>query len=370
MICKYVCKSWRDLIEGVDFVKSYTPKPCMAFYCRDNCTVCDGEAFEPLFEFRMLAPTVRYEYVAHSRTVVGSVNGLLLVKEVYNNSVLFVCNSITRECVTLPRLPAFSCIFGFGLSRISGKYKILCTDEFGFCHVYTLGEASWRSISKPAPGSPLRDHYIASFSKGNFHWLASDSKLKNFICRFDLETELFTSFSLPPRVYGSNTLCGYRLCILEGCLCVCDTFDRSYFVIWWMSNYGDENSWVKKFVFRQRIHKDTWLHNIDFLQLAWPIKVLANGDLLFRNTNRLFIYSKESETLATFRGRLGGCYNYYNCNISIFTPSFVSLKAMGIHNVKSLEILCPFYSSLLQGQHANSHKRKRGIDDIQSLSLS
>ena len=364
---KGVCKSWRDMIERVDFVKSYSPKPCLVFYCRNTYTVCDGEAFEPLFKFQTLAQTIGYQEVVHNCIVAGSVNGLLLAKEIYN-SILFLCNLITRECVTLPPLHTFCCIFGFGVSKLSGKYKILCSNEFGSCHVCTLGEASWRSISKAAPGRRLPDHYIASFSNGNLHWLAFNSQKKNFICCFDLETELFTSFSLPPRVYGSNILREYQLCILEGRLCLCDIFDSYNFVIWWMSNYGDESSWVKKFVFRQCINEPTWLQNFDFLQLVWPIKVLANGDLLFCN-NQLYTYSKESETLATWGGRLGES-THHNCNIAIYTPSFLSLKAMGFHNVHSLEIQSPFYSSFLQERHANSHKRKRGIDDIQSLSLS
>ncbi|XP_047949599.1 F-box protein At3g07870-like [Salvia hispanica] len=353
---KGVCKSWRDLIEGVDFVKSYTPKPCLVFYCSDTYAVCDVEAFEPLFEFRMFARN-RYGNTVHYCIVADSINGLLLVKEIAYNNMLFVCNPITRECVRLPPLPTYCCIVGFGVSKLSGKYKILYGDKFGSCHVCTLGEASWRSISKASPGRPLLDRNIASFSNGNLHWLASDSQKKNFICCFDLETELFTSFSLPPRVYGSNKLREYRLCILEGRLCLCDTFDRYNIVIWLMSNYGDENSWVKKFVFCQRVNKPSWLHNIDSLQLVRPIKVLANGDLLFRN-NRLYTYSKESETLASWGDRLAVSTHDY-CNIVIYTPSFLSLKAMGIHNVRSLEILSPFYSSFLQEERYDFHKRKR-----------
>ena len=56
-------------------------------------------------------------------------------------------------------------------------------------------------------------------------------------------------------------------------------------VVIWMNKYGDTNSWVKEYEFSFQLTPDT----INYL--VFPLKVLANGDLLFISEERVFIYS-------------------------------------------------------------------------------
>ena len=189
---------------------------------------------------------------------------------------LFICNPLTREYVELPHLPlcTHNCTFGFGVSKLTGKYKIVCSDQIRSYYVYTLGEeGSWKSIvAAPPRGNKsiivprgytvymkglFRYDYeeifrsccvlnlrapgdYAAFFNGNLRWLEYDSENNLFVSCFDLETELFTKFSLPD--YNGGKYDHYRLCVMEGQLCFCDIIgnDNTLVVIWWMNNYGDD----------------------------------------------------------------------------------------------------------------------------------
>ena len=329
--CKYVCTSWRDIIKGVEFATLYFPKPSLAL----SSYQVNGAIITPSFTFRTLPSLYENSFNVRCGVVIDSVDGLILVKDKCP-TLLYVCNPITREYIELPFQSTWQGVFGFGVSKLSRQYKILYwNSRFKSCYVCTLGEESWRSIFEAAPGMPILNYEIAAFFNGNLHWLASDEKKNKFICCFDLETELFASFSLPPRVYGTNILRAYRLCVLEGQLCLCDTYDRNNFVIWLMKNYGDGNSWVKEYTFDQ--FRSVWQQSHDL----HPLKVLTNGDLLF-HFNNLFIYSRETKTVVPLP-----CDHVIHfidpyINVATYTPTFRSLKDMGIHNVRSMELLCPF----------------------------
>lgn len=78
--------------------------------------------------------------------LLDSANGLLFVWDTCDE-VPVVCNPMTREYVRLPPMRGCSGIFGFGMSKISGQYKILYGDVYSSWHVYTLGrEGSWRRM--------------------------------------------------------------------------------------------------------------------------------------------------------------------------------------------------------------------------------
>ncbi|XP_047949588.1 F-box/kelch-repeat protein At3g06240-like [Salvia hispanica] len=290
--------------------------------------ICD-EAFKPLFQFSFCSNTTCNDHL-----VVGSANGLLLFLDGCDDT-LFVCNPITREYVEIPRLPKRGCIAGFGVSKISGQYKILCRDQIRSYHVYTLerGGGCWRRIAGPKfyPRMPWGN---VIFFNGYLHWLASDLKESLFVCCFDLETEVFTKFSLPPRDNSNDPVKNwchvrgdYELCVLEGQLCVCDSLKSTGIVIWWMKNYGDTNSWVKAC----RINRP------QIGEVIFPLKLSANGDLLFAiNTdNQLVTYNHNTDEYLVNNSFLDRS-NDHVYNIITYIPSFLSLTAMGICNVKSL----------------------------------
>ncbi|XP_042006326.1 F-box protein At3g07870-like [Salvia splendens] len=327
MRCKYVCKSWRSMIEGEggDFGMLHTPQPGLAFVHRDmGFEVCD-EACEPLCHFDFPPPLKIYSTTYLLRVVVGSTNGLILVCGI--DARLCVCNPITSEYIKLPLQPADSHVVGFGVSKLSGQYKIICG-----AHVYTLGRGGgcWRGIVG-ATGRLRLPWENAVFFNGNLHWLTIDSKENTLVCCFDLETELYSNFSLPPPdhiIYDDGYPLylngGYQLCVLDGRLCLCDIVQPCRTVIWQMNTYGDANSWVKAYAVG------------DIIGIILPLKVFANGDLLFAKSDddQLYIYSKKTERHV--KNAHLRQYKSYFYNIVTYIPSFLSLTAMGIPNVQSL----------------------------------
>ncbi|XP_042005013.1 F-box protein At3g07870-like [Salvia splendens] len=341
MTCKCVLKSWRHLIEGDDFGMSYTPKPGLNFIYRDmemGYTVCD-EALKPLFRFA--SPSHHQSSTVNHRVTIASANGLLSMWDPFNNT-LFICNPMTREYVELPPLSKdiITRFFGFGMSKLSGQYKILYGDSYSSCHVYTLGRGTglWRSVAAAAPGICRQPLESALFYNGNLHWLTSDPEKKFLVCCFDLEAEVFTSFSVPcdySDSFGNN-----RLYILEGRLCLCNILDWRRVNIWKINNYGDEKSWIKEYSFnlpRERPY-------------LYVLEVLTNGDLLFAiagtiswstSHDQLFIYSKNTEAIVTYAtyAAYRSLEQPYSSNIGVYTPSLISLTTLGFHNVQPLSLL-------------------------------
>ncbi|XP_042054225.1 putative F-box protein At1g33530 [Salvia splendens] len=237
---KCVLKSWRHPMEGDEFAMSYTPKPGLTFVHQDlekGYTVRD-EALKQLFRFGL--PSHHLSSGAHSCVRIASANGLILVWDPFSN-ILFICNPMTREYVELPPLSKdpITCFFGFGVSRTSGQYKILCVDVRS-CYVYTLGRGAglWRSIA-PAPSLGIGSLYLgyATFFNGNLHRLASDSEENYSVCCFDLETELFTRISYPCD-YIANRYGNRCVYILDGRLCLYNILDWCHVIVWKMNNYG------------------------------------------------------------------------------------------------------------------------------------
>ncbi|XP_042044122.1 F-box/kelch-repeat protein At3g06240-like, partial [Salvia splendens] len=260
-----------------NFATSYTLTPWLAFvHWSLGYAVCD-DPHRPLYRFDLPH--------SHNRIVIDSANGLLLLRDGCAN-ILFICNPMTREYAELPPLPARSCFYGFGVSKLTGQYKILCANQFWSYCIYTIGqeEELWRSIAAP-PCNTVHSDY-AVFFNGNLHRLEYDFKKNLFVCCFDLDTELFTGFSLPN--YGGNKFSNYRLCTLDGKLCFCHMLEKFDVVIWWMNNYGDENSWTREYNFSGMSY---------MYGFVYPLKILANGDLLFITDvyAKLFLYVKSTK---------------------------------------------------------------------------
>ncbi|XP_047949605.1 F-box/LRR-repeat/kelch-repeat protein At1g09650-like [Salvia hispanica] len=338
MNCKLVCKSWLDLIEGGKFVTSYTPKPCLGFTSEHMYTVYEDDASEPLFQISLNPPHVDCGYNSRCRVLIDSADGLLFVRDSDKN--LFVVNPMTRDYVRLPppSTTCRPCIFGFGVSKISRQYKILCgLEDSGSCHVYTLGGGgggSWRSISAPSSPAgrirPITLCDVAAFFNGNLHWTSKEEYWS--ICCFDLKTELFTVFFPPPLASNLEMHHEYRLCTLEGQLCLCECKGSGNIDIWRMNSYGDDNSWERAYTFdlKQRIAPI-------FGGLIFPLKVLDNGDLWFTvDRSLLYIYSINTESAVLHNPPQ--CSSRFNSDITTYTPSFLSLNAMGIPNVQSLRL--------------------------------
>ena len=145
------------------------------------------------------------------------------------------------------------------------------------------------------------------FFNGNLHWLTSDFiYIKNIsICCFDLETELFTQFSLHGVIkYGFDL--AYQLCILDGHLCFCHRPEYPYnnptnleHVIWSMKSYGDSKSWLMEYTYYLPIPENPISAEEIYYDLVFPVKV-SNGDLVVYVAKQLFICSKNVTAYGSF----------------------------------------------------------------------
>ncbi|XP_047954272.1 uncharacterized protein LOC125200631 [Salvia hispanica] len=313
---------------------------------RDNIFFMPYIDYLSLLFFRLPSPR---EIIGYHRLIINSVNGLLLLWDGPDNDhhILFIVNPMTCEYVELPPQPRRKCLFGFRVSKLSGKYKISCVDESSSCYLYALGGVLWRSISTTTrlPNKSSRPEYIQTrllsvyilFFKGNLHWFATDYKANFVICCFDLETEVFTSFSPPPRQRGyfTDTYGSQQLCVLNDQLGSCDITDhREHIIAWKMNNYQDSHSWVIEYtIARIRVDDRTLSYYI-----ILPLKVFAIGDLLFAIKDQLLIHSKATKVMVPYVPLQRSYYENLHSTFH-YTPNFLTLKIMGISNVQSISYL-------------------------------
>ncbi|XP_042033559.1 F-box protein CPR1-like [Salvia splendens] len=252
--------------------------------------------------------------------------------------------------------------FGFGVSKISGQYKVVCINRDGSAHhVYTLGTGAWRRVEAcPASGFGFNlDGRIEC--NGNLHWTVYDSTRPLLICGFDVETECFSIFSAPPAAVDERLT--VELSVLSDCLCVSYVWGHEI-VIWSMKEYRVEESWTIEY----RLSTNGF--NFDFgirnrMESVYPIKVFNDGDVLmlmvandinfYYRKRHLIYYSSKTDTiqqLGMINEQLGTIGSYgmvaeqhltiedvyvenHLTRAMIFTPALLSLKSFGIENVIS-----------------------------------
>lgn len=337
--CKCVCKPWVHLVESPEFAELHLSKSVLGLAVFQGAG--RSKPYRILEFVDELGPknsahyynvVLRFNFPHHAH-IHSSVNGLLFMydQDFWRPQNLFICSPITRDYLKLPPARPDSLFYhhtcGFGVSKMTGQYKLVMIfrDCIEFappeCEVYTLGTGSWRSI---AAGSPLRyEGHIAAFLNGNLHWLAFDSKGYPRISCFDLETELFSTFSSPPnRPYDPEFCC---FSALGDCLCLCDNSDDEI-VVWLMKEYEDEKSWTKEFIIK-KTYRGLW-------GFRFPIKVFKDGKILIAEEDSpgLLCYSNKTRTIHEI-----DTFDTYSRTSTVFyTPSFLSVKMFVTENVSSL----------------------------------
>ncbi|KAH6759417.1 hypothetical protein C2S51_019652 [Perilla frutescens var. frutescens] len=352
--CKCVCKPWLNMLESPEFVKSHKSKavPGLAVFEWETQSK-PYKIVEFVEKLDLNIDEHRWKVVLNfnipfNEPVHSSANGLLfLCKRGLRTGALILCNPITREYIKLPCPRETSSkprllldTYGFGVSRMSGQYKLVrmffesyqarpqgvTLDKFE-CQVYSVGTGSWRRIDS---GSRLKyeESSVGAFVNGNLHWLAVDLKCRKLrISCFDLETELFSTFSPPPRFDSFKCR---KLSVLGDCLCLCfngvDEYTGGYeIVIWLMKEYGDERSWTKELVIWK-------MHSIDFLGHVYPIKVFEDGDILME-WESLLHYSNKTKTIREVNVSGLGC-RVISSAVN-YAPSFLPLNTFAMENVSS-----------------------------------
>lgn len=334
--CKFVCKSWIKVVESPEFSKLHFPKSV------PGLVVFQGTDLPNPYKILEFTDEIGPQNYAHyCKAVLGfpfphhaqihsSVNGLLFMydQDLWKPEDLFICNPITRDYIELPP-PCpdclfLTCTFGFGVSKMTGQYKVVmiyrvcivfCPPD---CEVYTLGTRSWRTLETSLP---LRyEGHIAAFLNGNLHWLAFDIQGYPLISSFDLETEVFSTFSSPPnRPHNPEFCC---ISVLGDCLCLCDN-SANEIVVWLMKEYVDEKSWRKEFI----IKKPTGSSLRGF---RFPIKVFKDGEILIADKYKpgFLCYSSKARTIQEF-DPFQACSR---TSTVFYTPTFLSVKMFAVAN--------------------------------------
>ncbi|PWA61414.1 F-box associated domain, type 1 [Artemisia annua] len=274
----------------------------------DHHIVHDGVALLEMDRFRLFRST--YPIPIHSE------NGLVLFVDEHNarHAFLFICNPITKECMTFPtpppaapRPPDHSIFssnypngYGFGRNIEDGAYRVLmiCGPQAA---VYTLGSGQW-VINTQNMRCTLYESTGITVGNG-IHWLIravemedKDGKENEFemenevdtadgdeaeaearvlrICRFDLNSqtfELMECIGVHPRPDDGDPMLG----VLNKNLCICfstrrddaEDNEESHLSVWVMTESDGIRAW------RLYIHVqgEQWIEGS-------MIKSLADGD--------------------------------------------------------------------------------------------
>ncbi|XP_042033562.1 F-box protein At3g07870-like [Salvia splendens] len=343
-ISKCVCKSWLNLLNS-DYGK-IKPPPALVCFKRNppHCTIFEIEdKDEADYESHDLhyIPLTDFDIPFRiSATECTTANGLLLLYSYTNDPVnpVYICNPLTREHILLCPPKEYTSIkcftyFEFGVSEISGQYKVVCLGgifESMSVHVYTLGTRSWRTVETGAASGFEFRWDGRAVCNGNIHWTVDDWVRPFYrICGFDIETECFSIFSPPPALHvGGVEELNLELTVFRDCLCICYT--RDYEInIWLMKEYRVEESWTIEY----KLSTIDLNNNVNWL---YPIKVFKDGGILMGRYNVLIYYSNKTRTtqqVGIFND--ADAWEYYFTFPNIFTPVLFSLQSFALENVIS-----------------------------------
>jgi F-box interacting protein len=274
MKMKCVSKSWNTLISDPKFVKMHLNRSSRnsQYFLVSKKDVITDYSFVPfsishLLENRLIdLPNDPYYQLIDKdcRKVVGSCNGLVCLlgyslykDDVHNNEAwLRFWNPATRTIsdksgyfhYDMYKLKCWKFTFGYDNSTETYKVVALHSDYNLSTEVQVLsfGDNIWRNIQSFNARLfqfLFYDHYGSHRDvhlNCTVNWLAytnGDFDFKLVIISLDLGTETHTQLLLPP---GSPVDP-----MSMGSLYFHHEFEGTYFVIWMMTKFGDENSWTQ-----------------------------------------------------------------------------------------------------------------------------
>ncbi|PWA84094.1 F-box associated domain, type 1 [Artemisia annua] len=281
--CKFVCKNWRNLINEPYFANIHLSRSPAGLMIFQQSSILKWVEIKEELDHRQLhhdpvnaldlkfVPFFKNSYIS----LVGSVNGLLCLWDRDFNiecDNTYICNPITRECITLPRQQYYGkgparIAYGFGVGLKTKKYKVVRISQRNTppdpplpsrprlieAEVYTLGTGQWRSLGHVPYW--LND-WDEPFLNGCVHWMLYDENFPEKLCSFDIDNETFQLFPSPPfDAFDDTRIPWESLALLKGCLCQSHTFVTG-FTIWVMKEYGIKKSWHKEVVIKQSISRD------------------------------------------------------------------------------------------------------------------
>ncbi|KAK1367625.1 hypothetical protein POM88_033719 [Heracleum sosnowskyi] len=172
--------------------------------------------------------------------------------------------------------------------------------------VQTIGSNAWRSIG--ATPCDREGCELPVLLNGHCHWLDCDKAVVN--C-FDSEKEVFQVIQTPPGFmhYMSNNNINFsNIGSVNGCLCLSVGSmgnEHNSFELWVMNKYGNQDSWIKKYV----------LYDLRIFYpgaLLEPLTCLENGEILMLWDRSTLILgdAKTNSTMICYNPQLNK-YRYF-----------------------------------------------------------
>ncbi|AES77989.2 F-box and associated interaction domain protein [Medicago truncatula] len=235
MQIKCVCKSWNTIISDPKFIKMHLNRsarnPNFSVVSYETPSFDDDDhRFVPFPAGSLLDnPHITFPkdpyYLLHDkdcREVIGSCNGLVCLLALHYNS-------------------------NFSNPKVEVS-------------IFTLGDNVWKTIQTLAVLPLQIDFAYWRVYEGvqfncTVNWLARNriptntaSIINEFvIVSLHLGTETYTKLMLPPGAEESTH--SSNVCVLMNSLCFSHDFNKTDFVIWKMTEFGDDRSWTKFFTF-------------------------------------------------------------------------------------------------------------------------
>ncbi|WOG95984.1 hypothetical protein DCAR_0415314 [Daucus carota subsp. sativus] len=368
LCCQCVCKRFSKVITDPKFreihvnraIASNTSSFCLVqLIISDLTDICGSvENFKRRYDHILLEKTHCSESFSYLRlsnplisdiSIVGSSNGLVCAElktlRDPNESNMLIWNPVTREnrFVAEPKRHSRPLAHAFGFTPGTNDYKVVKITSYkepgeaiGFkLEIFNMSTDKWsmyqiKSLQcceidhMPPQVDPsmllkmIRSHNTRSLN-GAFHWLC-DASLgasgkDTAILSFGLEEEQLRLFT----VLDSNKIpclkCGKLDCINDSLsLIVLNYLSRPCPIIdiWVMNDYGDRNSWIKKY-------------SVDFLGLGTEPIGYWKDDLFLMATMKdryLCLYNLRNQEMKSFPGQ----WHFYTAAFYDYVETFETVR--------------------------------------------
>ncbi|KAK9130526.1 hypothetical protein Sjap_011013 [Stephania japonica] len=335
-----VSKSWLEVIDGPDFIKTHLKQAHLSDDVKIMLNTDDYIYSIDIVNGNLVVDLQRPRETLFwsADEILCSCNGLLLV--MLGDVFTFIWNPSNGEYERLPDTPptefsgSYLCMaYGFGYDSITNDYKVVEVHSRDYNHdnddevdgvdfdniirhseakVYSLALNSWKII----PNFPYECiDRTGNLLNGAVHWEAIRSNTldkSRLIISFDIGNEEFQEVPLPEfkdgkELGGVSVLAG-SLCIL--CFCTLDL------EVWAMRHYGVRESWTKFFTIGQPVYN----YHTGYTN---PLCVFKNGEILLdKGGNCLILYDPKDGRVRNICIRGLSSWN----EMEIYVESLVTLK--------------------------------------------
>ncbi|XP_026409928.1 F-box protein CPR1-like [Papaver somniferum] len=322
LICKWVCKPWRNLIRSRKFIQYHLNFSIQKSKSRLMVRSLNGQSSKPniyTIDYALLSSSAsnslelddvwqeafQMDYPFQCNEVkrvwiLGSSNGLICLgisttgrREFHEDSRMYIWNPTTREYKRIP-IPLNDLIYdlndtfynvryGFGYDCNTDDYKVVRIDDYASSHhyqadVYSLASGVWRAI--PTISYSFRNTNGGVLFNGALHWLGGTTNKKtapDVIISFDVSKEILIHVPFPKETM-QRPICK-DVGVLADCLCLYLGNDVRT-EVWVMMDYGVRDTWTKRFTFTQDSFPGYVYPN--------PIWSLRNGEIVIVTNSAFF----------------------------------------------------------------------------------